>query len=63
MKLELDSLGMVPATYPKKFYRLTTWATGRYVADYDSLSEAKAASYASKNGTKYDHKVSTMEIR
>ncbi len=62
MKLQRDALGMIPASYPRTFYRLTNWMTGAFVDDYDNHSEAVAASYASKNGTQYDHNVSTMHV-
>ena len=62
MKLNLDNLGRITPEYPKTFYRLTNWMTGTYVADYSTESEAIQASYASKNGTMYDHKVSEMHI-
>lgn len=62
MKLELNENGTIPATYPKTWFRVSTWNTGSFVADYSTEAEAVAASYASKNGTKYDHKVSTMVL-
>lgn len=60
--LTLDNLGMIPANYPSTFYRLTNWMNGTFVADYATETEAVAASYASKHGGRYDHKVSTMHI-
>ena len=62
MKLQQDELGMIPANYPKVWFLVSTWNTGSFVADYSTEGEAIAASYASKNGTKYDHKVSTMRL-
>lgn len=62
MKLQQNEFGTLPAIYPKTFYRLTNWMNGAFVADYDNEAEAVAASYASKNGTRYDHKVSTMHL-
>ena len=62
MKLNLDSLGRITKEYPTTFFRLTNWMTGTFVADYSTESEAVAASYASKNGTMYDHKVSKMSL-
>lgn len=62
MKLQLNELNMIPANYPKKFFRVSTWNTGAFVADFTIEAEAIAASYASLNGTKYDHKVSTMQM-
>lgn len=63
MKLQLDNLGRITKEYPSTFYRLTNWMNGTYVADYSTEAEAISASYASKNGTRYDHKVSTMHIQ
>lgn len=62
MELKRDELGMIPASYPKTFYRVTTWATGTLVADYSTEGEAVRASYASNHGGRYDHKVSTMHL-
>lgn len=62
MQLNLDSLGMIPANYPKTFYRVTTWATGSFVADFTTEGEAVNASYASNHGGRFDHKVSTMHL-
>ncbi|GGA64629.1 hypothetical protein [Pelagibacterium lentulum] len=62
MKLKLDALGMIPADYPKTFYRVSTWSTDSYVADYSSEDEAKKASFASTHGGRFDHKVSTMHL-
>ena len=62
MQLKLNELGMIPATYPKTFFRVSTWNTGSFVADFSTEAEAIAASCASKNGTKYDHKVSKMHL-
>lgn len=62
MQLKLNDLGMIPANYPKVFFRVSTWNTGSFVADFTTEAEAIVASYASKNGTKYDHKVSTMKL-
>lgn len=62
MKLHLDELGMIPATYPSTFYRVEDWMTGRRIADYTTEAEAVKASYASNHGGRYDHKVSTMHM-
>lgn len=62
MKLQRGEFGTIPANYPKTFYRLTNWMTGAFIDDYDNQAEAHAASFASKNGTQYDHKVSTMHL-
>lgn len=62
MKLHLDELGMIPADYPKTFYRVETWETGSFVADYSTEAEAVKASYASTHGGRFDHKVSPMHL-
>ena len=33
MRLHLDHLGMIPASYPKTFYRVETWSGGHYGID------------------------------
>ncbi|MEC9244632.1 MAG: hypothetical protein VYB05_07670 [Pseudomonadota bacterium] len=62
MQLQLDELGLIPASYPKTFYRVEDWRTGRRVADYSTEAEAVKASYASAHGGRFDHKVSTMHM-
>lgn len=62
MKLTRDAIGMIPADYPKSFFRLSNWMSGAFVEDYSTEAEAVAASYASVNGTRYDHKVSKMQM-
>lgn len=60
MQLHLNDLGMIPATYPKIFYRVSTWETERRVADYTNEDEARLAARASVHGGRFDHKVSTI---
>lgn len=62
MKLKLDELGMIPASYPKTFYRVSTWNTCAFVADFTTEAEAVRASYARNHGGRFDHKVSTMHL-
>jgi hypothetical protein len=64
MTLSLDSLGRIPATAPRAFYRVETWDTGRRVADFSTLPEAQAfaVSDARKRGCRYDHKVSPIQM-
>lgn len=62
MQLKLDALGMIPADYPRTFYRVEHYATGRYLADFTTETEAYKFAYASTHGGRYDHKVSTMHM-
>lgn len=62
MKLQLDELGMIPATYPKSFYRVEDYRSGRYIADFTSEGEAQAAAYASSTGLRFDHKIASMTL-
>lgn len=41
MQLHLDELGMIPATYPKVFYRVSHWRSDFRVADYSTKIEAE----------------------
>lgn len=43
MRLQLNEHGMIPADYPKTFYRVETWATGYHVADFTNEAEAAEA--------------------
>ena len=60
MQLTLDQPGMIPATYPATFYRVSDWRTGRFIADYSTQAEAVKASYASTTGKRFDDSVATM---
>lgn len=65
MQLHLDSLGLIPATYPKTFYRVECWNRGKRIADFDNMAEASrfAIDHAKQTGARYDHKVATMHVR
>lgn len=62
MRLQLDELGMIPANYPKTFYRVSDWKSGAFIADFSNEGEATVFSYVSNHGGRYDHKVSTMHL-
>lgn len=62
MQLELDALGMIPATYPKKFYRVEDYKSGKRIADFTTESEARKVAYASYTGLKFDHKICHMTL-
>jgi len=62
MKLSLNAIGNIPADYPAIWFRVSTWATDSYVADYSTEAEAIKASYASTHGGRLDHKVATMHL-
>lgn len=64
MRLEFDNLGMIPATWPKTFYRVETWNTGSRVADFTTPGEAArfAIADARERGYRYDHKVCAMTL-
>lgn len=65
MRLTPDCLGRITAEYPATFYRVSTWATERRVADFSTHGEAAAFAItdARESGCRYDHKVSTMHVR
>lgn len=62
MKLQRDELGMIPADYPKVFYRVYHWMTGAFIADFSNEAEAVEFSYVRNHGGRYDHKVATMRM-
>ncbi len=62
MRLHLDSLGYIPATYPKTFYRVSTWKTDRRIADFDSKSEAVCFAIVDSGKGNFDHKVATLHL-
>ena len=64
MRLELNDLGMIPATWPKTFYRVETWNTGSRVADFTTSGEAArfAIADARERGFHYDHRVCQMTL-
>ena len=64
MQLQLDAMGRITTDFPAVFYRVSTWANERRVADFTNEDEAKifAIKDANESGCRYDHKVSTMKI-
>lgn len=64
MQLQLDAMGRITADFPAVFFRVSTWAVERRVADFTNEDEAKmfAITDAREKGCRYDHKVSTMKI-
>ena len=60
MKLNLDSLGNIPATYPAKFFRVSNYATGARVADFSGVTEAREFAIIDSGAGNWDHKVSAM---
>ena len=62
MRLYLTNTGHIPSNYPRTFYRVETWATGHYVADF--TNEGEAATFAIKDAAalRYDHKVSRINL-
>lgn len=64
MRLHLDANQNIPPSYPRVFFRVETWATGRYVADFTTEREALAfaISDAKQAGCRYDHKVSRVHM-
>jgi hypothetical protein len=62
--LPLTELGFIPSDRAKTFYRVESWNTGSFIADFASQSEAKsfAISDARAKGCRYDHKVCTMRM-
>ena len=62
-RLHLDPVTcMIPATYPKTFFRVTDWNSGVYIADFDQEGEAVAFSYCTNTGKRFDDRVSTMRL-
>jgi hypothetical protein len=62
--LPLTELGFIPSDRAKTFYRVESWNTGSFIADFATQAEAKsfAISDARANGCRYDHKVSTCTL-
>ena len=60
MKLNLDSLGNIPATYPGKFFRVSREMTGARVADFSTAAEAHKCAIIDSGKGNRDHKVAAM---
>lgn len=63
-RLNIDTLGRVPASRVAVFYRVETWTNGRPVADFTLKSEADhfAVADARAKGCRHDHKVSKVRL-
>lgn len=63
--LETTEFGTIPVDRVKTFYRVESWNTGSFIADFATEAEAKAFSIsdARARGCRYDHKVSTRIMR
>lgn len=64
-QLPMTSLGTIPSDRAKTFYRVESWNTGSFIADFATKAEAQAfaISHARANGCRYDHKVSTCILK
>jgi hypothetical protein len=63
MQLHLDArTGTIPASYPKTWFRVSDWITGRFIADFTTKAEAYECSFSSNTGKRYNDKVSTMRL-
>ncbi len=62
MKLQQDALGRVTKDYPAVWFRVSTWATERFVADFTTQAEAEKFAVEDAKGLRYDHKVSKMRL-
>jgi len=62
MRLHLDANRNIPSTHPKSFFRVETWNTRSYVADFTTEAEALAFAiqHAKDTGCRYDHRVSRV---
>lgn len=62
--LPLTALGNVPASRSKVFFRVSTWSTGAFVADFATRAEAQAfaISDARARGCDYDHSVAEIKM-
>ncbi len=64
-QLPMTALGTIPSDRAKTFFRVESWNTGSFIADFATQSEAQdfAISDARANGCRYDHKVSTCILK
>ena len=62
MQLHLDPMGRIPADYPARFWRVSTWRTDYRLADFDNEAEAKRFAVEDSGKGNLDHKVATMNI-
>lgn len=62
MKLHLNELGMIPSDYPRAFFRVEDYKTGRRIADFTSRAEAENAAFSRSTGLRFDHKIAEMRL-
>lgn len=64
MRLHLNEKGMIGSDYPKEFFRVEDWRSGRMIADFTLHGEAAqfAICDAREKGCRYDHKVSRVTL-
>lgn len=64
-QLPMTELGFIPNDRQKTFFRVESWNTGSFIADFATKAEAQAfaISDARARGCRYDHKVSTCILR
>ena len=64
-QLPMTTIGTIPSNRAKTFYRVESWNTGSFIADFATKAEAQAfaISDARANGCRYDHKVSTCIVK
>lgn len=62
MRLHLDAMGMIPAGYPRTFYRVSDWKSGRRLADFSTPGEAERFAVEDSGRGNLDHKVSALHL-
>ena len=64
-QLSLTALGTIPSDRAKTFYRVESWNTGSFIADFANKLEAQSFAIidARVKGCRYDHKVSTCILK
>lgn len=62
MKLYLDAMGFIPATYPATFYRVSSERTGIRIADFTTATEAHKFAIVDSGRGNRDHKVAAMHM-
>jgi len=64
-QLAATAFGTIPTDRAKTFYRVESWSSGMFIADFATQAEAAffAISDARERGCRYDHKVSTVTMQ
>lgn len=62
MRLQLDQLGMIPADYPRSFFRVSSERTGSRIADFDNRAEAETFAIVDSGKGNRDHRVAAMHM-